>query len=279
MKKAGLCSGGGSHGSFGLGQAEKLGHDYDIFHGESTGALIAPLWAIGRYDILKQVYFNSTNSDIFNVYPFNKNGNFNILNGIKRLISGKATFGETLPLKSQIDKYYLKEHFDLLKTLGKEVIIGTSNMRRYDFKVEYFSSNDLSFEDFKTVMWASASPPLYGSIINFRGTQYCDAGTREVINFTKVIDMGATHIDAIIHRTKDEDTNLYSGIITRIWDLIGRLLPSLLNCGPIDAIELGARDAIASGCETNLIYMPFEPSFSPFQFIPEKMREFYLKTI
>jgi len=277
--RAGLCSGGGSHGSFGLGQAEKLGNNYDLFHGESTGALIAPLWAIGRFDVLKKVYFNSTNKDIFNVYPFTASGNLNIWNLVKRTTALKATLGETLPLKAQIDRYYLKEYFDLLKELNKEVIIGTSNLRRYDFKVEYFSSKDLSFEDFKTIMWASASPPIYGSIVNYNGTQYGDAGTREVINFTTVLDKGATYIDAIIHRTKDEDTNLYSSTITRYWDMAGRLLPSLLNTGPVDAIELGARDARASGCDVNLIYMPFQPDFGPFQFDPKKMQALYYSTI
>lgn len=273
-----LVSGGGSKGAFGVGQAERLGNTYDVFYGWSTGALIAPLWALGRFDILKEVYFNSTNKDIFNVSPFTKSGDNDYVKGIIRTILGKPTWGETKPLKAQIDKYFTRDLWNELQWSKKEVIVGSSNIKRTNFNVEYYSSKRLCFEDFKTAMWASASPVFYGSIVELAGVQHTDAGTVEILNFKKAIEKGATYIDAIIHRTQAEDLTEYSGKVKWLPDYIGRVLPSLEDDCPVEVIELGADWARAKGCQVNLIYMPFQPDYTSFQFDPVKMRAFYNQT-
>jgi predicted patatin/cPLA2 family phospholipase len=275
--KIGLVSGGGSRGVFGVGQAEKLGSNYDIFYGWSTGALIAPLWSIGDFETLKSLYFNVNNKDIFNVYPFDKSGNLNVLMLLKRLLLGKKTVGEMLPLKGLIDKYFTEDKWNQLQKSGKEVIIGASCVKNKYFSVKYFSSKEETYENFKMAMFASASPPLIGSLVEINGIEYTDAGTVEVINFTNALNKGATYIDAIIHKIEIEElvSASYINNIKSIGDYVGRLLPSLENNTPIEVIKLGKEWAEAKGCKTNIIYMPYEPDFKSFQFDPVKMKQFY----
>lgn len=277
--KAALISGGGSRGTFGIGQAEKLGNDYDVFYGWSTGALIAPLWALGEFETLKYLYFNTENKDIFNVYPFNKKGKLNVLKCLFRFLIGKQTLGEMIPLRDQIDKNFTIEKWNALQESGKEVIIGASNIKSKTFEVKYFSSKTETYEDFKLAMWASACPPIFGSLTKIQGVQYADAGTIEILNFKNAIEKGATHIDAIIHRTANNSENNYITDVNTISDYIGRLLPTLGNNCPSEVIKLGKEWAESNGCNVNLIYMPFPANFTSFQFDPVKMKQLYLDTI
>ena len=277
--KGALVSGGGAHGSFGVSQAEKLGNDFDIFYGWSTGALIAPLWAAGRIDVLKEVYFNTRNEDVFNVYPFTTQGKISLLKGILQEIKGRRTWGETKPLKNQIDKYFTLEIWKSLQESGKEVVIGSSSIKSKLFNVDYYSSKDLDFEEFKTAMWASASPIFYGSIVDIRGVQHTDAGLKEILNFKKAIEKGCTSLDAIIHKTKSEDSAEYITEVSSLHDYLGRVIELLPNACSSEVLDLGAEWAKTKGCDVNLIYMPFNPDFTAFQFDPVKMKQLYLDTI
>lgn len=273
--KALLISGGGSHGSFGVAKAEHLyNNDYDIVMGWSTGALISPLAAIGEFQLLKQLYFNVNQPDIFNVNPFDKNGNTNVLNVIKRTLLLKSTLGETKALKVLIDKYYTREHFEALHRFGKEVIIATSCLSSKNLKVEYFSSNHVDFETFKLAMWASASPLMFGSIVEINCKQYTDAGAVELISFDKAVRKGAEKIDAIIHRTQFEPKE-YITKVKRWYDFLGRLLPAIMGETVTDDVYQGAKIARLEGCEVNLHFMKKEPGFASMIFDSNKMTQLY----
>src|SRR5688572_10538662 len=61
MKRALVISGGGSKGAFAVGILKKLlvlfpQLKFDIIVGTSTGALIAPLAAVGELDLLEEIY-------------------------------------------------------------------------------------------------------------------------------------------------------------------------------------------------------------------------------
>lgn len=270
-----IGSGGGSHGMYGVAKAERLySNDYDVFIGWSTMALQMALIAIGELFLLKWVYMNTTQSMVFNVDPFNKNGKINYWNAFKRTVQGKPTLGETKALKALIDKHYTHRHFELLQKSGKEVIIACSSLEHKDLKVIYFSSKECDFETFKMAMWASASPLLYGDIVDINGKQYTDAGAVEILSYNKAIEIGATHIDAIIHRTKFKEEK-YITKVTRVWDFLGRLSPAITGGIINDKIEDGAELARAKGITVNEHYMPFEPDFTSFVFNPEKMTRFY----
>ena len=273
--KCQLISGGGSRGPFGLALSERLSYiDHDKFIVWSVGSLIGPLAAINEFQLLKQVFFNTYQKDIFNVNPFNMDGSVNKWNFIKRTIGLKATLGETKPLKKLIDTHYKEEHFNMLRRSGKEVIVAASSVESKGLEVEYFSSNECDFETFKLAMWASASPPIYGDIVEINGKQYTDAGTVEILSFEKAIELGSTYIDAIIHRTKFEDKK-YITKVTRWWDMLGRIKPAAMGGIIDDKIELGAKYARALGIHVNEYYMSKESDYEPFIFIPEKMTKLY----
>lgn len=273
--KALLISGGGSHGSFGVAKAEQLAsNDYDKFIGWSTGALIAPLAAINEFELLKKIYFNTNQKDVFNVNPFTKTGKVSVWNIIKRTLFLKPTLGETKALKKLIDDNFTFAHFNLIRAKGKEVIIATSCLDSKDLKPQYFSSNTCDFETFKTAMWASASPLFYGSIVDIKGSSFTDAGAVEILSFRKAIALGATYIDAVIHRT-DPLPSMYISKVKRWWDFLGRVEPTLLNTGVSDAIIDGAALAMREGATVSLIYMQSEPDFTSFIFDPVKMTKLY----
>lgn len=274
-KKIWLGSGGGAYGVFSVAKAERMGYfDYDVFIGWSTSSLQVALIAIGEINLLKQIYMNTSQSDVFNVNPFDINGKVMIWNVIKRSIQFKPTLGETKALKSLIDKHYKIEHFELLKRKGKEVLIAVSSLESKELKVKYFSSNECDFETFKAAMWASASPLIYGDIVEINGKQYTDAGAVEILSFDKAIEMGATYIDAIIHRTKSKEQK-YISKVKRWWDFLGRISPAIMGGIINDKIEEGADLARSKGIIVNEHYMPFEPDFTSFVFDPKKMTKFY----
>ncbi len=51
--RAAVISGGGSMGAYGAGTLAALNKDYDLVCGVSTGALMSPLVALKKWDILK----------------------------------------------------------------------------------------------------------------------------------------------------------------------------------------------------------------------------------
>lgn len=276
--KALLISGGGSWGSFGVAKAEHLYHnDYDLVMGWSSGALIAPLAAIGEFQLLKQVYFNTNQKDVFNVNPFNKKGGISIWNAIARTIQLKPTLGETQALKDLIDKYYTKEHFDLLRRKGKEVIVAASFLDSKKLMVEYFSSKEVDFETFKTAMWASATPLFYGSIVKLMDGQYTDAGAVELISFDEATSRGATIIDAIIHR-KRFSAQWYVSQVKRWWDFLGRVSPAIMRETVTDDVERGAHLSRLLGAKVNLHFMPVQPSFPSMLFDSKKMTDLYYQS-
>lgn len=275
MKKVLLGSGGGSWGIWGVFKSEQLAkRNYDVYIGWSTMALQMAMIAIGEFFTLRHIYTSTKQHMVFNVNPFNANGKVSIWNLIKRTILLKPTLGETKALKNLIDYYYTERHFELLKLSGKEVIIACSALENKALKVVYFSSNDCDFETFKLAMWASASPPLYGDIVEIDGKQYTDVGAVEILSYSKAIELGATHIDSIIHRTKFQE-HKYITKVKRWWDLLGRITPAIQGGIVNDKIKEGAELAKSKGIEVNEYYMPFEPDFTSFIFDPVKMTRFY----
>jgi len=273
--KADLFSGGGSWGAAGVALSRKYQRtDSTLIMGWSTGALIAPLVALGKFDLLRYIYCNVSQKDIFDVNPFTKKGNINIVNVLSRTIRCKATLGETFNLKTLIDTYFTEGMFNELQESGKEVVVVASNLKNKNLKVEYFSSNDCDYETFTQAMWASASPPLLGSIVPIGNEQYIDAGAVELISFDYAVARGAKDINAVIHRPVIETTQ-YSNPVKKWWDLVGRLVPGIMNETVSDDVVKGANKAELQGCKVNLIYMPVKPTFTSMTFDKEKMTDLY----
>jgi len=224
MKKGLIISGGGAMGAYGAGTLAALNNDYDIVAGISTGALMSSLVALKEFKVLRQAYTSVVQDDIFDrkfLRPktFKKNGELNemaILYVLMMRFFGRKetlnTLATTNQLRKTIDKFFTEEHFNLLKKLQKEVIVGTVNINAYPSKIEFFSSLTQSFEDFKDWVWCSANAPFVMSLHRkpwydvedqrwYIG-EWTDGGLTELAPFYKVLDSGCDEVDIIMHRER-----------------------------------------------------------------------------
>ena len=183
--KALVISGGGSKGAFAGGVAEYLISDccnnYELFVGCSTGSLLLSHLAIGKIDKIKKVYTSDSQNDIFNISPFKikktKKGfetSINHFNTIRTFIKGCPTFGESDNLRQLIKNSISQEDFKDIKERNKKVIFTVSNLTLDT--IEYYHSNDCSYDDFCDWAWASCNFTPFMSILNKNNYQYADGG-------------------------------------------------------------------------------------------------------
>lgn len=206
MKKGCVISGGGAYGAMGAGTLAGLNKDYDMVAGVSTGALMAPLVALGKWDVLKEAYTSVDQKDIFSVNPFRKNGKINIKKAAVRILSGAVTLGETKSLRETIDRFVMDKDFEALRSGSKEVIVAAQNTMTEPSSVFYFKSSEWEPEDFKDWMWASANAPLVTSVMyknvgDMEG-EWTDAGLTELLSLKKLVEEGCEEIDVVIHRPR-----------------------------------------------------------------------------
>ncbi len=207
--KAAVISGGGAFGAYTVGTLSALQKDYNIVAGVSTGALMAPLVALGEWERLENAYTSVVQSDIFTFNPFRKSdGKLNWFKALYRMLSGHDTLGDSTALRHTIDRFVSQADYQNLSHARKQVIVACQEMRVEPEKIEYFSSQDTEFEDFKDYMWASANSPIAMSILRKNGREYTDAGVSELLSLTRVIQLGATEVDVFIHRCRPEEKRL-----------------------------------------------------------------------
>ena len=215
MKKALVISGGGSKGAFSVGVIKDLVQtyslDFEILVGTSTGALIAPLAALGKIRELEDLYSTVTNDKIITKYNFGErvfNGDISIF-----------TFG---PLKNLIKSIYSDAFFNELMNSGKAVYLTTVCLQTEELVVfttaknpgpgKYYKLRTLvNADQFRAAVLASASQPVFTPPVkvdeNVPGAphqnyQYVDGGVREYAGIAMAVDAGATEIFTIIHASR-----------------------------------------------------------------------------
>ena len=227
-KKGLIISGGGAFGAYGVGTLTALNKDYDLVAGVSTGALMSPLVALKKWEVLKEAYTSVTNEKIFDKkwyrpHVFNKKGKLNYFSIfyvlIARMFGRKnhlLSLATTKNMRKLIEQFITTEDWNQLKTLNKEVVVGAVNLREQPANVHYFSNLDaqVTFEDFKDWMWASANAPFVTTLLEkrwwdvedqkFYEGEWTDGGLTEIAPFDYVLQNGIEEIDIIMHRTKAE---------------------------------------------------------------------------
>ncbi len=202
MKKILAISGGGAAGAWSVGKLHKENKDYDVIYGVSTGALMAPLVALKKFELLKEAYTSVNNEKIYNISPFTKRGNPRLLSYIFRILTGKKTLGESNNLRKTISEFLSPELFKELKKSGKEVIIAVQNISSNPARIEYYSSKDCLYNDFIDWMYISASAPPVMSIVEKNGNEYVDGGLTELVSINEALSLcdSGDILDVYIHR-------------------------------------------------------------------------------
>ncbi len=252
--RACVISGGGAFGSCGLGTLAALNQTYQIVAGVSTGSLMAPLVALNEYQRLEHAYTSVTQSDIFDFNPFTKKGKIHIPKAIWRIITGKATLGDSVALRKTIDKFLSEDDFFRLEALNKNVLVACQETSKWPAWIHHFSSQERTATDFKDYMWASANSPLVMSLLQKDGGEWTDAGVTELLSLKKVIELGAREVDVIIHRPRPEVAE--KGQLTNVFHNAGRLWQIMRSEIEDNDLAIGLQLAQQYKCKVNVYWLP-----------------------
>lgn len=216
MSRALVISGGGSKGAFAVGVIKRLLAQFphlvfDMYVGTSTGSLIAPLAAMGAYDLLEELYTTQKTSDII------KKDN------IGNRLSEHSIFDAT-PLWNLIEKYYTDANYDILQASGKKIYLTTTCLQTSELVVytnnvnaakskHYEVKQVTNAKHFRKAVMASSCQPVFMPPIKVDlgipgatnpNHQYVDGGVREYAGIQMAIDNGATEIFTILLSTGDK---------------------------------------------------------------------------
>lgn len=212
-KKALVVSGGGSKGAFAVGVLKNLAAnfpdiDFDIIIGTSTGSLIAPFAALGKLDILEQLYTSITSEQV-------------IIKGnvVTRFLGSNSIFDAT-PLGNLIKQHYNDDICNQVFQSGKQVFFATTCLQTgesvnftnidaplvSDYEVVKLNNAD----EMRRAVMASACQPVFMQPIEVKkGTvpirQYVDGGVKEYAGIQLAIDAGADEVYAILLTPEKRD--------------------------------------------------------------------------
>lgn len=265
-----VVSGGGSWGAFTVGRLLVNKENYDMAIGCSTGSLIAPFALLGKYDLLKEAYSSINNEDIFNINAFNKKGKFNIFNALYRIITGKKTLGEHLPLFDLIKKYYTIDIHNEIINSNKNLYITVCNITNKKKSTEYISPKDHDYNTFIKYIWASCAVPVLTSIVNINDNEYVDGGTTEGVPLLYAVLKGAENIDVYLHETETLEKDK-SSKITDIFHLLTRIIKVMRKEMRNDDLGAYYLDKY-SNAKLNLKYLPYDLEKSPLYFNKDVMK-------
>lgn len=271
--RACVISGGGAMGAYAVGILKELKPQYDFVSGISTGALMAPLVALGQYDRLAEAYTSVTLDSIFSVSPFNKKGKLRVLHALKRaLVQLKPSFGEMHRLKPLIDKFYtVEDHLSLLEQ-SKEVVVGALNISRDPHRLEIFTPQGCSHDHFKEAMYASCCFAPISEIAEMNGgQQYVDGGFVETITIEQAIQRGYKDIDVFVLRPYESDKQLQK--VTRLWQLLWRLFKAMRYDVVYENLEKAVKIAASREDVTiTVYYQPFKLTDNAMHFDRKQMQ-------
>jgi NTE family protein len=221
-KRALVISGGGAKGAWAVGVLRHLykglGQRFDLVVGTSTGALMAPLAALGDIDDLVRTYTTVRNKDILTCrFPCRSV----LLNALLSLVLGRDSVFGTRPLRRTIDRHLSPERWQRLVSGPVPALVSTVSLQTG--KIEYFSSHQPGMTRglFAAAMLASGSIPVFMERVRIpkQGSQwFVDGGVKDLIPLGRAIREGARDVTAIVlgpepPRERDEFRRIYQMVL------------------------------------------------------------------
>lgn len=277
-----VISGGGSKGAFAGGVAQYLIEnkklDYDLFIGTSTGSLLVSHLALNKVEEIKEIYTNVTQSDIFNVCPFNikkKLGvetiSINHFNVLRNILSGSKTFGESHNLKKLIRSHVSEEGFKALKSLPADVVVTVSNLSLN--QVEYKSVKDFDYEEFLDWVWISCNYTPFMTLVQKGGCEYADGGLGSMVPIEEAIRRGATVVDAVVLQTEVTQLNRMPSL--NAFSLLTNMFSFMLDRIEVQNIKIGKFVAKNQDAIINFYYTPTVLTTNSLVFNKTKMTQWW----
>lgn len=183
---------------------------------------MGPFVLAEEFDQLETAYTSVTQNDIFNVNPFKSDGGIKAIPSAWRVITGKKTLGESLPLRELVKQFFSVELFNKLvnsnKTYGATVVSLTTA------KSEVKLLKNGSYNDIIDWIWASANNPVFMSILEKDNELWTDGGLKDFASISYVLENNlADEIDVILHTTPETTDRNYQ-TVAGVFDLILRVV-------------------------------------------------------
>jgi NTE family protein len=186
-----VISGGGDKGAFAVGALQVLferGWHFDLIAGTSTGALIAPLAAIGDIETATKIYTSVRRKDILR-YNW-------------RRLFRDAIF-DTKPLEKLIRKTMKGDRYERLMASPCDVLLCSVGFQTGD--ILFYSQRDKvegaipwnNFDEYVAATLASSNQPMLMPPITLNGQQCFDGGVKEVAPVGVVLKQGLDRVVAI----------------------------------------------------------------------------------
>ncbi|MGY5353962.1 patatin-like phospholipase family protein [Wenyingzhuangia sp. IMCC45467] len=277
-----VISGGGSKGAFAGGVAQYLmkeqKKEYEILVGTSTGSLMISHLALGRIEMLKELYTNVDQSTIFSVNPFKIKGrrgaktvSINHFKVLWNFIKKRKTFGESKNLRKLLHKTITEDFFKEIRATGKELVVAVSNLTLG--KVEYKSVKECEREQFCDWIWASCNYVPFMSLYEKDNYQYADGGFGALVPIKEAINRGATEIDVII---LDTEMKLVANVHAKNpFALISDVIDFTLEQVSKHNVSIGKLASHYNNVQLNLYYTPTILTSNSLIFDKELMTEWW----
>lgn len=277
-----VISGGGSKGAFAGGVAEYLmaeeKKEYDILIGTSTGSLMISHLALGRIEMLKDLYTNVNQSTIFSNNPFiikgkrgAKSVSINHFKVLWNFIKKRKTFGESKNLRKLLHRTITQEFYDEIIATGKELVVAVSNLTIG--KVEYKSIKNNERKQFCDWIWASCNYIPFMSLYEKNNHQYADGGFGALVPIKEAINRGATEIDVII---LDTETKLVANVNAKNpFSLISDVIDFTLEQVSKHNVSIGKLASHYNNVQLNMYYTPTILTSNSLIFDKELMTEWW----
>lgn len=203
IKRAIVLSGGGDKGAFSVGVAKRLleeGNEFDFYSGTSTGAMIAPLLAIGEIDMLQRIYTNVKKSDILKTdHPYVR-------------LAAAGSMYDVSPLRNLLNNTISDSIYNRIMNSGKHIFLSTVSMN--NMQITYFTNSDIikGNSRYDVIKWrnrsemieaimASSVQPVLMPTEKINGLTYADGGLRDFVPVDAAIDSKAEDISCIVTTT------------------------------------------------------------------------------
>lgn len=257
MKTALVVSGGGCKGAFAVGAIEYLlesGLSFDILVGTSTGALIVPMVAAGRFDTIKDTYSNVCTKQLIRQYCW-------------LTLPWRSALYNDKGLRKIIDQLYTQDVHDGLQANNKDVFVCTVNLNTGG--TCYWSPKELDRVGFMRALSASSNQPGLMPSIQIRpnGDYHVDGGVREIAPVQKAVECGADHVFAIVLEPEGLDKT------SKKYDRIPQILFRTLDLMFMETRKNDMALPCASSVECTVIRPTNQLAENSLEFKPEKMRK------
>lgn len=195
MKLSLNLAGGGSRGILQAGYIKALSETQakpDFVFGTSVGSLNGCMYVQGDIDRMEELWLTISNDKVYKFHFWT----------VPQILFSRNHLYDSSPLGQLIDKFV---DFEKLRAKGSHFKITATNVT--DWKTESYGPTDLTEEEFKTFLLASASPPMCFPPVEFRGKLYGDGGLINNFNVSNAVRAGADYV-LVMTPTVREDTKV-----------------------------------------------------------------------